>query len=83
MDVGLRPQSLLMFNVCLISQIRARSIACNERRQWESLNASYLLTTLSNNQQRALEASREKGASTWMSALPLADHGFTLQKWGL
>ena len=29
---------------------------------------------------RAIEQNREKGASSWLSVLPLRDHGFTLNK---
>ena len=32
--------------------------------------------------QKAVELSREKGASTWLSALPLTEHDFTLHKSG-
>ena len=33
-----------------------------------------------NQLQSALDLAKEKGASTWLTALPLAEHGFTLHK---
>ena len=30
--------------------------------------------------QRAVDLAKEKGSSTWLTALPLTDHGFTLHK---
>ena len=35
---------------------------------------------LPGSQQRALLASKEKGASSWLSALPMVEHGFALHK---
>ena len=32
--------------------------------------------------QRAVDFTKEKGASIWLTALPLSDHGFALHKWG-
>ena len=50
------------------------------RRQQESAAASELKATLPSNLQRALIVSSEKGASGWLSTLPIEEHGFALHK---
>ena len=65
---------------CKDSQKRAKSIAHRNRRQHETTCANDLFNRLPSSQQRALEASKEKGASSWLSALPMAEHGFALHK---
>ena len=65
---------------CKKSQKRAKSIARRAKRQHETTCANDLFNRIPSSQQRALEASREKGASSWLSALPMAEHGFALHK---
>ena len=61
-------------------QLRARKDSRTLRRQRESTAASDLKERLPRNLQRALEASTEKGASSWLSTLPITEHGFALHK---
>ena len=61
-------------------QLRARKDSRTLRRQRESAAASDLKERLPRNLQRALEASTEKGASSWLSTLPITEHGFALHK---
>ena len=61
-------------------QLRARMDSRTLRRQRESSAASDLKERLPRNLQRALEISTEKGASSWLSTLPITEHGFALHK---
>ena len=61
-------------------QLRARTDSRTLRRQRESSAASDLKERLPRNLQRALEISTEKGASSWLSTLPITEHGFALHK---
>ena len=61
-------------------QARAkRNIHILHRQQDETVAAD-LKSTLSSKPKRAMEASSEKGASSWLSTLPIAEHGFALHK---
>lgn len=42
--------------------------------------AEHLQQSLSSSLQRSMELSQEKGASTWLTALPINEHGFALHK---
>ena len=42
--------------------------------------ADDLYSQLSDSLQRAVNLAKEKGASTWLTVLPLTDHGFALHK---
>ena len=44
------------------------------------LLVSELSNTISDNLKRCLEAASEKGSSSWITALPIKDHGFALHK---
>ena len=48
------------------------------RRDEEKFN--YVKSTLNQQKQKLLEAITEKGASNWLTTLPLKDHGFYLNK---
>ena len=61
-------------------QLRARKGIRTLRRQQEATAASELKDKLPNNLQRALTVSAEKGASSWLSTLPIEEHGFALHK---
>ena len=65
---------------CRESQKRAKSIAHSAKRQHETARANDVFNKLPRSQQRALLASKEKGASSWLSALPMVEHGFALHK---
>ena len=61
-------------------QRKAKSEARTIRREQEAQSASELMGKLPTNLQRALKVSSEKGASSWLSTLPIAEHGFALHK---
>ena len=60
--------------------MNVKSYLRNSKRQQERAEASQIIDKLTPNLQRSTELSSEKGASTWLTTLPLSDHGFTLQK---
>jgi hypothetical protein len=62
------------------SQNRAKNNARNHRRRFEAAAAAELKSKLPNHLQRAVTASTEKGASSWLSTLPIEEHGFALHK---
>ena len=50
------------------------------RQQKQAVTATQLRTTLPTHLQRAMELGSEKGASSWLSVLPIEEHGFALHK---
>ena len=50
------------------------------RRQRQASLVSQIAPLLPPNLQRILTLSSEKGASSWLSVLPIEDHGFALHK---
>ena len=61
-------------------QLRAKEQAAKLRKQRDSTTATELKDKLPNNMKRAMEASTEKGASSWLATLPITEHGFALHK---
>ena len=61
-------------------QVRAKSTARNLRRQHEGMAAEELKERLPDKMQRAMTVASEKGASSWLLTMPIADHGFDLHK---
>ncbi len=61
-------------------QVRMKSNAQKFRRQIEERTASDLKETLPTNLQKSLTICSEKGTSSWLSALPITEHGFALHK---
>ena len=62
------------------TQRQAKLDACNTCQQRLTKDAAELMERVPNDTRRALQASGEKGASSWFSTLPIAEHGFTLDK---
>ncbi len=61
-------------------QVRMKSNAQKFRRQIDERTASDLKETLPTNLQKSLTICSEKGTSSWLSALPITEHGFALHK---
>ena len=59
---------------------QAKLDARKTRQQWLTKDAAELMERLPNDMRRTLQASSEKGASNWLSTLPIAEHGFALHK---
>jgi len=68
------------FNQVKAKQLKARKDSHTIRRQQEKEAASELKDKLPVNLQRAVTVSVEKGASSWLSTLPIDEHGFALHK---
>jgi hypothetical protein len=61
-------------------QVGARKDLRTLRRQQEALPASELKDRLPSSLQKALTVSAEKWASSWLSTLPIEEHGYVLHK---
>ena len=51
-----------------------------EKRKREEEKFNFVKTNITQQKQGVLEATTEKGASSWLTALPIKDHGFYLSK---
>ena len=63
-------------------QLEAKAQVRRENRERTSTQATETRQCLPGSLQRAIDFASEKGASTWLTALPLMDHGFALHKRG-
>ena len=61
-------------------QMQAKSEVRQENRQRDQDEAERIHAQLPDRLQRAVTLVKEKGASTWLTTLPLTEHGFTLHK---
>ena len=59
---------------------QAKLDACKTHQQRLTKDAAELKERLPNDMRRTLQDSSEKGASSWLSTLPIAEHGFALHK---
>ena len=66
-------QSEDQYNRPVKAQIKA------EKNEREEAKLNYVREQLDSQKLKILEATTEKGASSWLNALPLKDHGFYLQ----
>jgi hypothetical protein len=62
-----------------VVQVNKSSVA-KEKRKNQAAKAESIYSQLSPSQQRLMECNREKGASSWVTALPIDEHGFVLHK---
>ena len=65
-----------------IQQLEEKNLARNQLKVMETASVTELLAILPANckQKRSVEIASEKGASSWLNALPIARHGFALHK---
>ena len=61
-------------------QIQAKHAACQAKRQAQISEANNIQATLPSSLQKAVEIAKETGASTWLTALPITEHGFSFHK---
>ena len=61
-------------------QVKAQSEIRKERLEAVQSAADSLMTTVQDSLRHAMTLAREKGASTWLTSLPLEEHGFSLHK---
>ena len=65
---------------CQIAQRDIKASLHSNKRTKMRDDAKILQNELPAPLQRSMELSQEKGASTWLTALPINDHGFALHK---
>ena len=61
-------------------QFEAKRAARHTKYQAQTTEANNLLSTHYCIKQKVVEIAQEKGASTWLAALPIAEYGFALHK---
>ena len=59
-------------------QLLMKRVMMKAKRHRESQAAAELMDRLRASMQRAMNLSTEKGSSSWLCALPIAEHGFAL-----
>ena len=65
---------------CIDAQVDAKLAAQRLQRDSAKEAATSLRDTVSRSLQRAMDLAQEKGASSWLTSLPLEEFGFTLHK---
>ena len=65
---------------CQADQIAAKSTVRQLRRHLAAQSAEEVKPTLSNSRRRAMELASERGASNWLTSLPIEEFGFCLHK---
>ena len=73
-------QSLIYHQEAKAQQLTAKKEAIRQRKQRDSAAVPELEERLANDMKRAMQVSTEKGASSWLVTLPIAEHGFALHK---
>ena len=76
----LRSQDHVYSFAALDGQMSARGDIRWERRQQVTLEADSLRDNLTTTLQRAMNLARERGSSSWLTSLPIREHGFCLHK---
>ena len=64
----------------IAEQMQCKATISKLNREKSTSEATDLYNHLSASLQRAVDLAREKGASTWLTVLPLIEHGFSLHK---
>ena len=64
----------------MAGQISAKAEATSMKKAHSKEVATTLKDNLNVSLKRAMELAQEKGASSWLTALPIQEHGFTLHK---
>ena len=67
-------------NTTKAEQIRIKKESVKARKHCQSQAAAELKDKLPSTMQRAMNLSTEKGGSSWLSTLPISEHGFALHK---
>ena len=65
---------------CQAAQREAKARYRSHKRAKQKEDARTVQSQLPNSLKRCMELSQERGASTWLTALPIEDHGFALHK---
>lgn len=65
---------------CIAAQLTAKSEIKTSKRNLEKEAASAVRVLLPDSLQRAMDLAQEKGASSWLTSLPIGEFGFSLHK---
>ena len=65
---------------CNVSQQEIKANISSRKRTQQKEEAKNLENQLPPNLQRSMELAQEKGASVWLTSLPIDDHGFAIHK---
>ena len=65
---------------CECCQIDIKVEIRNERREYEKFSLTRVMDSLDPSKQRMIKLAGEKGASSWLTCLPIQEHGFSLHK---
>ena len=64
----------------ITKQLEAKALVRQEKNAKTSTNSEEVCELLPASMQRAVDLAKEKGSSTWLTALPLVEHGFALHQ---
>ena len=64
----------------IANQLQMKADVSKNNREQNTKEADEIFSHLTVLQQKTVVQAKEKGASTWLTVLPLRDHGFTLRK---
>ena len=64
----------------IADQLQSKATIRNRNKEMSSKEADDLYSQLPAQLQKAVDLAKEKGASTWLTALPLKEHGFSLHR---
>ena len=68
--------------VDILKVIEVKASLRQSNRDYQKLQAECTYNQLSSQLKRCVDHAKERGASSWLSVLPLDDHGFSLHKGG-
>ena len=66
--------------VDIFKVIEVKASLRQSNREYQKLQAESTYNQLSSQLKRCVDLAKERGASSWLSVLPLDDHGFSLHK---
>ncbi len=64
----------------IAKQLESKALVRQENNAKSSMDADEIGELLPGSLRRAVDLAKEKGSSTWLTALPLVEHGFALHK---
>ena len=64
----------------ITKQLETNALVCQKNNVKTSTDAEEICEFLPVSLQRAVDLAKEKGSSTWLTALPLVEHGFALHR---
>ena len=63
-----------------VKQYESKNKVKNQTKERLSMAVRDLMENFSDDMRRSMELASEKGSSTWLTAMPLKEHGFSLHK---